>query len=130
MFVNSDYTELLKLFNANGVRYLVIGGYAVVQYTEPRFTKDLDLWVSTDPKNARFVFTALREFGAPLAGMTESDYFQIRFDCGKTRSGSFARFERCQVPFQAIKTIPQKTNARRETKRFATVNQPGFLSVV
>ncbi|MCG3141432.1 MAG: hypothetical protein HDKAJFGB_02713 [Anaerolineae bacterium] len=74
MFVNSDYTELLKLFNANGVRYLVIGGYAVVQYTEPRFTKDLDLWVSADPKNARFVFTALREFGAPLAGMTESDF--------------------------------------------------------
>ncbi len=74
MFVNSDYTDLLRLFNASGVRYLVIGGYAVVQYTEPRFTKDLDLWVSTDPKNAKSVFAALREFGAPLADMTENDF--------------------------------------------------------
>lgn len=74
MFVNSDYTDLLKFFNANGVRYLVIGGYAVVQYAEPRFTKDLDLWISTDPTNAQAVFAALREFGAPLAGMTENDF--------------------------------------------------------
>jgi hypothetical protein len=73
MFVNSDFTDLLKLFNANDVRYLVIGGYAVVQYAEPRFTKDLDLWIITDPKNAKAVFAALREFGAPLAGMTEAD---------------------------------------------------------
>jgi len=25
MFVNSDFTDLLRLFNASGVRYLVIG---------------------------------------------------------------------------------------------------------
>lgn len=74
MFVNSDYTDLLNLFNANGVRYLVIGGYVVVQYAEPRFTKDLDLWISTDSANAQAVFTALRDFGAPLAGMTERDF--------------------------------------------------------
>jgi hypothetical protein len=29
MFVNSDFTELLKLFNDASVRYLVIGGYAI-----------------------------------------------------------------------------------------------------
>ncbi len=74
MFVNFDFTELLNLFNVNGVRYLIIGGYAVVQYAEPRFTKDLDLWVSTDPGNAKAVFRALAEFGAPLAGMTEQDF--------------------------------------------------------
>jgi hypothetical protein len=34
MFVNSDLNALLNLFNANGVRYLIIGGYAVVQYAE------------------------------------------------------------------------------------------------
>jgi predicted nucleotidyltransferase len=65
MFVNSDFSDLLKLFNDKGVRYLVVGGYAVIQYAEPRFTKDLDLWVATDPKNATAVFEALKEFGAP-----------------------------------------------------------------
>ena len=34
MFVNSDWSDLLGLFNAGGVRYLVIGGYAVIQYAQ------------------------------------------------------------------------------------------------
>lgn len=74
MFVNSDFTDLLKIFNANHVKYLVIGGYAVVQYAEPRYTKDLDLWISTDTTNAVAVYKSLREFGAPLAGLTEADF--------------------------------------------------------
>jgi hypothetical protein len=48
MFINSDFSDLLRLFKSNEVRYLVIGGYAVVQYAEPRFTKDLDLWIAAD----------------------------------------------------------------------------------
>lgn len=74
MFVNSDFTDLLRLFNDNGVRYLVIGGYAVIQHAEPRFTKDLDLWISTDALNATAVYKALKEFGAPLANLTEADF--------------------------------------------------------
>lgn len=74
MFINSDFSDLLKIFRDNNVKYLVIGGYAVVQHAEPRFTKDLDLWVSTDTTNASAVYKSLREFGAPLAGMTEADF--------------------------------------------------------
>lgn len=74
MFVNSDFSDLLNLFKANNVKYMVIGGYAVVQYTEPRFTKDLDLWISTQPDNAEAVFAALKEFGAPLEGMSPKDF--------------------------------------------------------
>jgi hypothetical protein len=74
MFVNSDFSDLLKLFSEYGVRYLVIGGYAVIQYAEPRFTKELDLWISTDTTNAVAVYKALKGFGAPLAGMTERDF--------------------------------------------------------
>ncbi|MEX1325402.1 MAG: hypothetical protein AB1Z29_01280 [Desulfobacterales bacterium] len=59
MFVNSDFSDLLRLFNANNVKYLVIGGYALIQYAEPRYTKDLDLWISTDPENASAVFQSL-----------------------------------------------------------------------
>ena len=74
MFVNSDFTDLLRLFNDNNVRYLVIGGYAVIQYAEPRYTKDLDLWISTDTKNAASVYAALRAFGAPLVELTKDDF--------------------------------------------------------
>jgi hypothetical protein len=76
MFVNSDFSDLLRLFNANQVKYLVIGGYALIQYAEPRYTKDLDLWISADETNAQAVYRALREFGAPLADLTEADFAQ------------------------------------------------------
>jgi hypothetical protein len=58
---------------------MVIGGYAVVQYAEPRFTKDLDVLISTDTKNAEAVYHALKEFGAPLAGLTPKDFSEEGF---------------------------------------------------
>ncbi len=74
MFVNSDFSDLLRIFNDNNVRYLVIGGYAVVQYAEPRYTKDLDVWISTDSKNAESVYKALVEFGAPISELAVKDF--------------------------------------------------------
>jgi hypothetical protein len=79
MFVNSDFSELLNLFNVHNVRYMVIGGYAVVQYVEPRYTKDLDLWINIDKDNATAVYKALKDFGAPLVGLTEADFSEEGF---------------------------------------------------
>jgi predicted nucleotidyltransferase len=79
MFVNSDFSDLLRIFNEHGVKYLVVGGYAVVQYAEPRYTKDLDVLIATDEKNAEAVYNALREFGAPLAGLTSKDFAEDGF---------------------------------------------------
>ncbi len=55
--MNSDFKELLRIFNDHRVKYLVVGGYAVMKYTEPRFTKDLDIWISPDLENAKAVST-------------------------------------------------------------------------
>ena len=74
--MNSNFSDLLKLFNDNHVKYLVVGGYAVTHYSEPRYTKDLDLWVEFSPENAERVFHALRQFGAPLKGLTPLDFTQ------------------------------------------------------
>lgn len=79
MFVNSDFSDLLRIFNDHNVKYLVIGGYAVVQYAEPRFTKDLDILISTDIANAEAVYEALREFGAPLTDLTPKDFSEEGF---------------------------------------------------
>jgi hypothetical protein len=72
--MNSDFKDLLSIFNAHEVRYLVVGGYAVMKYTEPRFTKDLDVWIEASSENAAAVFAALREFGAPLANLSPEDF--------------------------------------------------------
>jgi hypothetical protein len=95
------------------VRYLVVGGYAVMKYTEPRFTKDLDLWIATDEKNSEAVFAALKEFGAPLKDLTPADFRQegyfyqmgnppLRLDVmmslpGVTFEGAWAHREQVQV---------------------------------
>ena len=67
---------MLSLLEKHKVRYLVVGGYAVMKYTEPRFTKDLDLWVSTDQENSKAVYAALKEFGAPLKDLAPADFAQ------------------------------------------------------
>jgi hypothetical protein len=72
--MNSDFKDLLRIFNEHKVRYLVVGGYAVIKYTEPRYTKDLDVWVDASPKNARVVFAALQKFGAPLTNLRPEDF--------------------------------------------------------
>ena len=72
--MNTDFKELLKTFNQHAVKYLVVGGYAVMKYSEPRYTKDIDIWVEASLDNAKKVFQALKAFGAPLAGLTDADF--------------------------------------------------------
>jgi len=69
-----DFKELLSVFNENQVKYLVVGAYAVAIYAQPRATKDLDILVKADLENASAVFAALAQFGAPLQGITPSDF--------------------------------------------------------
>jgi hypothetical protein len=74
--VNQDFRELLQIFSDAQVRYLIIGGYAVIKHAEPRYTKDLDLWVSPDAENAERVYQALTKFGAPIAELKPEDFTQ------------------------------------------------------
>jgi len=50
-----------------------------MKFAEPRYTKDLDLWIDASPKNARAVFKALKDFGAPLVNLTEADFSRKGF---------------------------------------------------
>jgi predicted nucleotidyltransferase len=77
--VNQDFRELLAVFNEEKVKYLIIGGYAVIKHAEPRYTKDLDLWVSTNETNPENVFRALKRFGAPLSKLSPTDFASAGF---------------------------------------------------
>ncbi|MEQ1642270.1 MAG: nucleotidyltransferase [Pyrinomonadaceae bacterium] len=69
-----DYRELLELLNEKGVRYLVVGGYAVGHYGHSRSTNDIDFFISGDESNARKMVLALEEFGFGVGELT-SDLF-------------------------------------------------------
>jgi len=64
--LTDDFNEFLRLLNANGVDYLLVGGYAVGLHGYPRATVDLDIWVRPEPDNAGRIMQALRAFGFDL----------------------------------------------------------------
>jgi len=41
MDLTEDFKEFIKLLNEKGVKYLIVGGYAVAYYGLPRYTKDI-----------------------------------------------------------------------------------------
>lgn len=74
MPANPDFKDLFRILNEESVEYLVAGAHAVIYFSEPRYTKDLDIWVNPTPQNATRVWRALTNFGAPLTGVTPSDF--------------------------------------------------------
>lgn len=59
----TDFQDLLKCLNKNGVDYLLIGGYAVGYYGYVRATGDIDFWFARTEENASRIVSALKEFG-------------------------------------------------------------------
>ena len=47
--MDSDFKNLLRFLGEEEVRFLVVGGYAVIHYAQPRYTKDLDIWIEPKP---------------------------------------------------------------------------------
>ncbi len=92
-----DYKDLLSAFHAHGVKYLIVGGYAVIFHAQPRYTKDIDLFVKADTANAQALYAALAEFGAPLQGIRPEEFAD---------RGSFFRFGRDPRGFDILPYIP------------------------
>ena len=92
-----DYKDLLSAFRAHGVRYLVVGGYAVIFHAQPRFTKDIDLFIKADLANAAATYAALAGFGAPLQGIRPEEFAE---------RGSFFRFGHDPRGFDILPDIP------------------------
>jgi hypothetical protein len=92
-----DYKDLLSAFHAHGVRYLIVGGYAVIFHAQPRYTKDLDFFIKADPANARAIYAALAEFGARLQGIRPEEFAD---------RSSFFRFGRDPRSFDILPDLP------------------------
>jgi predicted nucleotidyltransferase len=72
--LNQDFKEFIQSLNDNGVRYLVIGGYAVAFHGHPRYTKDMDIWIAIDAENADNIVKALEQFGFASLDLLASDF--------------------------------------------------------
>lgn len=74
MASQQDFKELLELFNAHRVEFMIVGGYALAFHGAPRFTGDLDLLVKPNSDNATRVLAALGDFGFGALDLTQSDF--------------------------------------------------------
>jgi hypothetical protein len=92
-----DYKDLLSAFHAHGVKYLIVGGYAVIFHAQPRYTKDIDIFIKADLANARATYVALASFGASLQGVRPEEFAD---------RGGFFRFGRDPRGFDILPDLP------------------------
>jgi hypothetical protein len=71
-----DFCELLECFNANNVRHVIVGAYALGFHGAPRMTGDLDLLVQSSAENAKRIIDALAAFGFGDLGLSTHDFQQ------------------------------------------------------
>jgi hypothetical protein len=60
-----EFKEFITLLNSNGVKYLLLGGWAVGYYSNPRATKDIDFIVSVDEINLKKLKKVFDDFNSP-----------------------------------------------------------------
>ncbi len=105
-----EFREFLKFLNSNRVRYLLIGGWAVGIYSNPRMTADIDFLIGIDGKNIENMIKALTDFG--LKGV-QKEFFTIEdntFRIGRSplkidilNKASGIDFEKCYLQKKVIK---------------------------
>jgi len=62
-FLTDHFRETLEALNENGVKYLIVGGYAVAVHGYIRNTQDIDIFYEKDQMNAYAILAALRKVG-------------------------------------------------------------------
>ena len=76
MKISKDYEEFFELLNKHEVTYLVVGGYAYAIHVEPRFTKDLDIFIKRDNENVLKILKTLHDFGFGSLELNEHDLLE------------------------------------------------------
>lgn len=77
MELEPDFKEFCELLNRHEVKYMVVGGYAMAAHGHPRYTNDMDFWVSTSEENAEKVVKVLQEFGFGSLGFRKEDFLEL-----------------------------------------------------
>jgi hypothetical protein len=70
-----DLQDFLNAFNKGEVKYLIVGGAAVILHGYARTTVDLDIWVERSEENYLKICKAFQIFGMPVFDMTYENFF-------------------------------------------------------
>jgi hypothetical protein len=67
---NPDFIDFIDALNTSSVKYLLVGGYAVILNGYIRTTGDMDIWVLPTKENYQQLSEAFYRFGMPTFDMT------------------------------------------------------------
>lgn len=65
-----DFRDFLKALNDQEVKYILVGGLAVVLHGHARVTGDMDIWVECTETNYKKLVKAFHQFHMPVFDMT------------------------------------------------------------
>jgi len=74
MKAEKDFEEFIRLLNYHEVKYLVVGAFALIYYTYPRNTGDIDFFVECSELNAERLVKVLKDFGFEGLGLVKEDF--------------------------------------------------------
>jgi hypothetical protein len=72
--LNSDYKDMSQVLLDQGVKFLLVGAYAMGVHGYPRATGDIDIWVEPSPENSARAYRSMAAFGAPLHEIDEATF--------------------------------------------------------
>lgn len=73
MILDANFLEFIEYLNKNEVRFVLVGGYAVVLNGHNRSTGDLDIFVERTENNIEKVLKAIDDFGFGSISFTKAD---------------------------------------------------------
>ncbi len=76
MIFDSLFLEFIELLNKNEVKYILIGGYAVIINGVNRTTGDMDILIERNVQNAEKVLKVIDDFGLGSIGFTVNDLME------------------------------------------------------
>lgn len=71
---NDDFRDFIECLNRNEVKYILVGGMAVILNGYVRTTGDMDVWVEKSSDNYTNLLKAFHAFGMPVFDMTRERF--------------------------------------------------------
>ena len=66
MIFNKNFTDFINLLEANNIRYVLVGGLAVLMNGHFRMTKDMDIFFEAEEQNCVRLLNVFRSLGLAI----------------------------------------------------------------
>lgn len=76
MNLNENFTDFIALLNKHHVKYVLVGGWAVIFEGYSRMTGDMDFFIEAEETNAEKLMKVIKEFMGSSVGFIKEDFIK------------------------------------------------------